>query len=175
MLEVLRSNNLEIRPFSIEDTDLIYKLSQEKSLAEWVPDQVYEDKEEAREVLEFLISQYSPPINTVEKPLVLAVVLKESGEVIGHVGLSPHKEEDTEIGYAIGESYIGKGYATEAVSLLSQWAISKLNLKSIYGIVASENIGSCRVLEKSSFKKMEEIKMNYLGSNRKCKIYIFTK
>ena len=166
----LKTKNLEIRPFELIDTKRIFELSQEESLRTWIPDQVYENEQEAKEVLNFLISQYTPPHNTNEKPLVLAVALKNSNEVIGHVGLSPFKK-GTEIGYAIGEKYTGNGYATEAVQAVCDWALSELNLNKVWGIVASENIGSYKVLEKAKFEKIEELEMNYLGRVRMCKQY----
>jgi len=175
MFKSLESERLIIRPLKLEDTKRIFTLSQEKGLGQWIPDQVYQDEEEAGQVISYLISQYVSPLRPCEKPLVLAVVLKEGNRLIGHIGLSPCDDgESAEIGYGIGERFIGRGYATEAVRNLCHWAVINLRLEKIQGIVASENISSYRVLEKAGFHKQKELEMNYIGSRRACRVYSFT-
>jgi RimJ/RimL family protein N-acetyltransferase len=170
MIDELKSETVTIRPFALADANVIYELSQEKPLKTWIPDQVYKNENEAKEVLEYLISQYEAPLDTNSKPLVLAVIDSKSNKVIGHIGLSPYKD-GTEIGYAVGEKFTGKGYCSEAVKLITDWALSNLDIESIFGIVASENTASYKVLEKSGYQKIEERDMNYLGIKRNCKVY----
>ncbi len=57
----------------------------------------------------------------------------------------------TEIGYGIAEVYCGCGYATEAVSAVSAWALRKDAVKAVTAEVDRDNIASVRVLEKSGF------------------------
>ncbi len=171
----LETKHLAIRPFTSVDTKTIYLLSREKSLGEWIPDQVYEDENEAAEVIDFLISQYSPSPNPKERPFVLAIELKNSGEVIGHVGLSALTEGEVEIGYAIAEAHVGRGYASEAVAAVSQWALFHLDLPSIHGITARENFGSGKVLEKTGYKLESESDHFYLGKIRPCRRYLLSK
>ena len=170
-METLETERLRIRPFLKSDTARIYKLSREASLGEWIPDQVYEDETEAEGVIEYLISQYSAPLSPNTKPLVMAVELKE-GDVIGHVGLNPYGDDEVEIGYAIAEAEMNKGYATEAVSKLSKWALDTIDINQIHGIVADENKSSAKVLEKSGYKLVESSVQNYLGKLRSCSKFI---
>lgn len=171
----LETKHLVIRPFTAADTKTIYLLSREKSLGEWIPDQVYEDENEAAKVIDFLISQYSPSPNPKERPFVLAIELKSSGEVIGHVGLSALTDAEVEIGYAIAEAHIGRGFASEAVTAISQWALHHLDLPRIYGITARENFGSGKVLEKAGYSLESESDHFYLGKNRPCRRYFLSK
>jgi hypothetical protein len=60
-------------------------------MKEWIPDQVYDNEQQAREFLGYLIRQYDKPGNPLFGPYVLGVCLNETQEVIGHVGLSPLK------------------------------------------------------------------------------------
>lgn len=169
MFHQLMTQNLILRPFTINDVRRIYQLSQEDGLKQWIPDQVYKDENEAKDVIEYLMSQYQSP-DPHKSPLVVAVVQKSTDEVIGHVGLSP-KDDLVEIGYAIEEGYFGRGYATEAVKVMSDWAKKTLGLKTILGIVASENGASGKVLEKAGFKLFDEKEMFYLGKKRRCREY----
>lgn len=138
---------------------------------EWIPDQVYKDEHQAREVLEFLIAQYKLTIEPKKRPFVMAIETK-TGQLIGHIGLSARGDE-VEIGYAIGESHTGKGFATQAVECVCKWASLNLDIDRIIGIVACDNIGSSRVLEKAGFSLKAESDMRYLGKVRKCREYHF--
>lgn len=164
----LEAEELIIRPLSEEDAPTIFRLSREKSLGDWIPDQVYEDENEAIQVINFLRSQYGPSPDPRERPFVLAVTLRKTEELIGHAGLSPLTNGEVEIGYAIGESHQKRGYASQAVAAVSRWATSNLGLPRINGIVASENVGSGRVLEKAGYILEAEKDHHYLGKIRSC-------
>lgn len=168
----INTSSLLLRPFSISDANIMFSLSQELGMKKWIPDQVYKDENEARNVLEYLIAQYKNTITPSDKPFVLGIVLKETNLLIGHVGLSPAKG-GIEIGYAIADNQKRKGYATEAVSSMSDWAIKNLNISKIFGYVASDNTISCRVLEKSNYLLIEERFMSYHNSSRNVKIYAY--
>lgn len=57
------------------------------------------------------------------------------------------------LGYSLDQDYNGKGYTTEAVNLVVNYAFEILNLHRIEAGVMPDNIGSLRVLEKSGFHK----------------------
>jgi RimJ/RimL family protein N-acetyltransferase len=80
--------------------------------------------------------------------------IEYEGQLCGMTGL--HQQEDVyrlsaELGYWIGEPYWGKGIATQAVELMTQYGFRKLDLVRIYAGVFSYNAGSMRVLEKNGF------------------------
>lgn len=80
---------------------------------------------------------------------------------VGCCSLIPQQDVyrlNAEIGYWIGESYWGKGYATEVVKLLLNVAFEELNLSRVYAAIFEYNVASMRVLEKSGFKKEAIIK-----------------
>lgn len=67
-----------------------------------------------------------------------------------------------EIGYMIGDSrYWGLGIATEAVGLVSDWAINRLNLHKIESGVVAGHTPSIRVLEKNGFVHYGTIPEDY--------------
>lgn len=57
-----------------------------------------------------------------------------------------------EVGYRIGEEFIGNGYAKEAMKLVLEEAINKYKIHRLEAGVSIENISSQKVLEKSGFK-----------------------
>jgi ribosomal-protein-alanine N-acetyltransferase len=64
------------------------------------------------------------------------------------------------IGYFLDKKHNGKGYTTEAVKLIVDYAFSELKLHRIEAGVMPHNIGSIRVLEKSGFHKEGIAKKN---------------
>ena len=142
---LLETKRLNITNFNISDAKEIFEFSQENSMKQWIPNQVYGDIKEAKETLEFLISKYDEK----QFPFVYAVRLKDD-TLIGHVGLSKINQ-GIEIGYAVGEKFQNCGYATEAVLCYSDWGKKQFGIPALYGIVKYKNMASCKVLQKSGF------------------------
>ena len=139
----------------LEDAAKVFAMSQEPGIRKWIPDQVYKDERNAIEVLQYLIAQYRDKEAPARTPCVLGICLKSSSELIGHVGLSPLGSQ-IEIGYAIEVKYQNRGYASQAVTAMSEWGIQYFSLPLIVGVVSSENASSCGVLEHAGFSLAKE-------------------
>jgi RimJ/RimL family protein N-acetyltransferase len=89
-----------------------------------------------------------------KKVFNFGIVLKETGKVIGGIGLVrvDWKHQCAELGYWIGRKYWGKGLITEATRLMLKFGFHELKLHRIYAAAFESNIGSCRVLEKCGFQ-----------------------
>jgi ribosomal-protein-alanine N-acetyltransferase len=90
-------------------------------------------------------------------------------DFIGIGSLIPQKGEhriNAEIGYWIGEPYWGKGYATEAVKLLVEYAFGELGLLRIYAFIYGYNAASMRVLEKVGFYEEAIIQSSVIKEGR---------
>ena len=111
----------------------------------FMPDEVFETIEEARERIVDLISCYDRD----DAPLVYAISLK-SGQQIGHVEAAPI-DRGWEIGFHVGKCHTRKGYATEAVRAFLPAIMEHLGLPKIFGICHAGNAASRRVLEKCGF------------------------
>ena len=142
---------ISLRRFTMDDTRKIFQMSKEDSLGRFLPDQVYQDYDEASNVLAFLIRS-SEGIHIESHPYVLGVILNDD-ELIGHVGASKI-EEGIEIGYAIETQHQGLGYAQKAVSQMLQLLEVNTNVREIYGIVDPKNEASKKVLERCGFLKV---------------------
>jgi Acetyltransferases, including N-acetylases of ribosomal proteins len=84
---------------------------------------------------------------------------------VGCCSLIPQQDVyriNAEIGYWIGEAYWGKGYATEAVKRLVDYAFHELNLLRVYAYIFEYNIASMKVLEKVGFYKEAVIKSSII-------------
>jgi len=56
-----------------------------------------------------------------------------------------------EIGYWLGESYWGRGIASEALSAVTAYAIEEHHLTRVFAVPFAWNTASCRVLEKAGY------------------------
>jgi ribosomal-protein-alanine N-acetyltransferase len=90
--------------------------------------------------------------------VVFAVVLRESGQLIGAMGLVIEgKFRRAELGYWIGRPYWGNGYCTEAGLAVLEYGFQSLNLNRIHAYHFKRNPASGRVMKK--------LGMNHEGSS----------
>jgi RimJ/RimL family protein N-acetyltransferase len=84
----------------------------------------------------------------------LAVVLKETGRVIGGVGLRVSRPQHFagDMGYVFNPRVWGRGYCTEAAGALLAFGLADLKLHRIYATCDPANRASARVLEKIGMK-----------------------
>ena len=155
----IKAEHLTITTFSPDMAQTVYENSQDDDTRRFVPDEVYNSVEEAREAIEFLMSRYE----STDGPFVYPVITNNEGKNIGYVQLCKLDEGTWEIGYHIAKNFTGKGYATEAVKAFLSAMAKKLNIKEVYGICLAENLASVHVLEKCGFTQIYQGPGNYLG------------
>ena len=142
----IKTSRLTIKTFSLDMAQSVYENSQDDDTRRFVPDEVYDSAEEAREAIEFLISRY----DSTDGPFVYPIITNDSKN-IGYVQLCQIDDGTWEIGYHIAKGFTGQGYATEAVKAFLPAMAKKFNIKEVYGICLAENTASVHVLEKCGF------------------------
>ena len=156
----IETERLIITDFTLDMAKDVHKNSLDEDNRRFVPDEVFETVEEARETIEYLMGQYGG----AEGPFVHPVLLK-TGENIGYVQLVDIGE-GWELGYHIAEAYRGKGYATEAARAFLPAMAEKYGLDSIIGICLADNLASVRVMEKLGFENVFAGVGPYQGGQR---------
>jgi RimJ/RimL family protein N-acetyltransferase len=82
-----------------------------------------------------------------------AIVLKESGSVIGQCGLGYIPDSDeVEVYYLLDKPYWSRGIATEATIAALAFGFERAGLERIVAIAMPENVASRRVMEKSGMR-----------------------
>ncbi|WP_071394431.1 GNAT family N-acetyltransferase [Bacillus tuaregi] len=81
------------------------------------------------------------------------IMTGQNDTIVGSCGFNyfDYDNEKAEIGYDLGKEYWGKGFASEAVTILLQYGFQELNLNRIEAKVAPENARSKKLLEKLGF------------------------
>ena len=84
---------------------------------------------------------------------------RESGRIVGDVGLSPADDEPgvIKIGYTIDPAFQGLGYATEAIRALVGYAFETLGAEVVRAHASAENAPSIRVAEKIGMRLVERV------------------
>ena len=83
-----------------------------------------------------------------------AIILNETGGHIGNIKLGPvnRKHGFADLGIIIGEKpYWGKGFATEAITLVVDYAFEKLKLNKLTAGAYANNIGSVKAFKNAGF------------------------
>jgi [ribosomal protein S5]-alanine N-acetyltransferase len=96
---------------------------------------------------------YIGRVAAVDPPLSMAIVVDATA--VGGVGLQPMTDvnrRSAEIGYWLGVAYWGRGIATEAVALVTEWAFGAHGLLRIFAQPFAANLASQRVLEKAGYQ-----------------------
>lgn len=87
---------------------------------------------------------------------------RETDALVGDVGLSPADEPDViKVGYTMAPAFQGRGYATEAVAALVDYAFDTLGADVVRAYASAENTPSIRVAEKVGMRLMERFEHVY--------------
>lgn len=92
---------------------------------------------------------------------VLAVREISSSELAGLIILATFEEPEqvpvVHLGYFLGETYWGKGLATELLRGLVGWYADQGEPAQLLGGVERDNIASAKVLQKAGFERVEDL------------------
>ena len=143
----LETERLVLRPYEERDLDAYHAIRSQPEVVRYLYDEPL-GLDEAREKLARLVAG-----RTLEAEgawLSTAVTLRESGLVVGDVGLHwvSVQHRTGEIGFVFDPAHQGRGYATEAAHALVDWAFGSFGLHRMIGRTEVRNVGSARVLEK---------------------------
>jgi len=160
MQHIISTPRLFITYFDISMAKSVHLNSLDVDNYKYVPDEVFETEQEAKDTITYLIECYQ----TTHGPFVYPIILK-SGENIGYVQAIPISDE-WEVGYHIAEKFTKKGYATEALSAFIPYIMHKLKIKKLWGVCHGDNIASKKVLEKCGFNLVYQGIENYHGQQQ---------
>jgi RimJ/RimL family protein N-acetyltransferase len=95
-----------------------------------------------------------------------AAVLKESGIMIGNIGVTWQKvgqERVPEIGYLLNRAYWGNGYAIEAAAACKKYAFERLEFNEVFSIVRDTNVSSMNVAIRNGMVVRDRFIKHYRG------------
>ncbi len=142
------TNRLLLRPWQESDAAALYRYAGDPAVGPAAGWPVHTSEENSLAIIRSVLSA----------PETYAVVLKETGEAVGSIGLSLQgaselvtSAEEAELGYWIGVPYWGQGLIPEAAEALLRHGFEDLGLAKIWCGYFAGNEKSRRVQEKCGF------------------------
>ena len=155
----IETERLILRPFKSSDLEDLYEYASVDGVGEMAGWKHHESKEKSKEILDIFITEDK----------VFAIVLKESGKVIGSLGVEKYGLEDRltefdgylgrEIGYVLSKDYWGRGIMPEAVGAVIDYLFNVLDWDFLTCGYFDFNSQSKRVQEKCGFKPYRKLVM----------------
>lgn len=149
----LETTSVIIRPFTMGDAAALHAILRQEDVMRFLPESVM-SLEEVREILAWIIDCYDK--NSPEQIIkfTVAVTLRDTGELIGWVGLGPLDFEPSQIElfYGMDKAFWGRGLATEAARAMLGYGFNKLGRPRIVAVVHPDNAASIGVIEKTGLK-----------------------
>jgi RimJ/RimL family protein N-acetyltransferase len=87
----------------------------------------------------------------------LSVEERDTGRLVGDVGLSRAEPGVIKVGYTVAPEVQGRGYATEAVRALVDYAFETLGAEVVRAYASADNTPSIRVVEKLGMRLIERL------------------
>lgn len=157
---MLYSERLVLRTLKEQDRDALFELFSSPAVTRYHGTSTFVDIEQVDDFLYLMHSRYQQKTG-----IRWAVVLKDTGEMIGTVGINSIVQHRIVIGYDLQERFWGHGYMPEAVQAVTDYAFS-MGIHRIQAMVIPENHGSVRVLQKLGFQEEGLLRGWYLWEGR---------
>ena len=142
-IPVLETKRLALRTARLEDAKAVAALANDRRIAENTARIPYPYKLADAE-------QFIAGAN--KKGEAAYLITLRDGTIVGACGLMFHYDDTPEIGYWLGVPYWNKGYATEALHALIDYAFTDLTHDAVQAGARVTNPASRRVLEKCGFQ-----------------------
>jgi ribosomal-protein-alanine N-acetyltransferase len=154
MNRIIATDRIFLRPFCIADIEPFAKICSNPKVMRYIGD----GKPVGLDIIAEKIPEWIKLYEN-QKYGLMALVLKETNELIGFCGLI-HQTVDgaeyIELGYRLAEAYWGKGIATEAALAVKDYAFNTLNIPMLISIIHHQNDASKRVAKKVGMELLEQ-------------------
>ncbi|NPD92964.1 GNAT family N-acetyltransferase [Xylanibacter muris] len=153
---MIETERLILRHWRTDDAEALYKYASDRRVSDLALWPCHDSIGMSREVIKNI---FAP------NPYSFAMVLKDTNEPIGCIGLVPYGNEhhpltaaEREVGYWIGHPYWGCGLTTEALKGLIGFCRDNMTCRSLLITTDVRNTASQRVAEKCGFRFLEDYK-----------------
>ena len=134
---------LQLGDLRTEDAPALFAYRGDPEVARWQgwkPDSV-------AEAARFIEAQRGVAFDTVGTWWQRAIRLRDSGELIGDLGLHFVDDATVELGVSLAPSHQRHGYAREALEIMLDFVFGGLHKKNVIAWVAPRNFACMRLLE----------------------------
>ena len=160
---------IRLRPWIISDAPQLALIADNKKIADNLRDGLpspYTLKD-AQDWLNLILPENNPP-------RFFAIIF--DNQIVGSFGIVSKTNiyrKNFEIGFFLSEKYWGQGIMTRAIKAAVSYAFRDFDIARIYAEVFSDNLGSCKALEKAGLKPEAILRQSIIknGIIKDCCIY----
>ena len=145
----METTRLVIRTFTPADADDLYAYLSREQVVRYEPYPPFTREQAAEEAL-----------RRAGDPNFHAVVLKETGRVIGNLYFAPGGFETWELGYVFHDAFWGRGYASEACRALLSEGFSSGKVRRVIALCNPDNAASWKLLERLGMRREGHLRQN---------------
>lgn len=149
---IIETERLLLREFTLNDFNALYEIMSDAETMQHYPKPF--DEQRVKGWIEWNLRNYR------QYGFGLwAVVLKETGELIGDCGLTIQSIDGVllpEIGYHIHKKDWRKGYGSEAAKAVRGWAFTHTKYDCLYSYMKHTNVASYSTAQAIGMKKVKE-------------------
>ena len=152
MVNQLETERLIFRPYTPGDRAACVSLTTDPDVMRYVGDGTL-TAPQAREKFDRIFTH----VYATKAFDVWAVCEKSTGHYAGHAEIKPRPAaSDFEIVYLLGQTYWGRGYATEIARRLIAYGFDELRLPRVVATIDEANHASIRIVKKLGMKRIGE-------------------
>lgn len=150
-MKTLIGKKILLRALEPTDLDFLYHMENDES--------VWEVSNTTSPYSRFILSQYLENSHKdifEVKQLRLVICKIDSNKALGSIDLFDFEPKHRRVGVGVlisSDEEKQKGYASEALELLCNYAFAHLNVHQVYANIPEDNIASIQLFEKRGFKK----------------------
>lgn len=161
----LTTERLALRWVDASDAAALFAIFSDRDVTRFWSSGPWTSIDQAHATISDILGQYEDG-----SKLRFAIVLKETGEMIGSMNLYDfhHGSRRCDIGYALAKPHWGKRYLTEAMAATLDYAFRDLNLNRIEADIDPRNEASARLLENMAFMKEGYMRERWIVNGEVC-------
>lgn len=142
--ERIETKRLLLRMPKLEDAEALFEeYVKDRSVTRYLVWRPHEDIEETRGFLESRVKGWREGAD-----YTWVITKKPTDRAIGMIGITV-KGFKAEIGFVLARAYWNRGYMTEAIRAVVDWAVEQPEIYRVWAVCDMENPTSGRVLEKA--------------------------
>ena len=151
--DILETKRLKLRETTVEDVDSLYGIYAMPGMTTYMEGLFPDPEDEKRYMRDYIENVYG-----LMGFGVWSIIEKESGALIGRAGFSIRNGfENIELGFFIGTTWQGKGYAQEACDAVLHYGRRYLEIDTVQALVKEGNTVSEHILEKLGFSLVKTV------------------
>jgi RimJ/RimL family protein N-acetyltransferase len=166
----LQTARLALRPLAPPDADAVFAMRSDPVAQRYGSHPAWTDPQLAVDYVERNVQAMAAGTHAQ-----FAIVRREDDAVIGTCTLYALDAQcrRADVGYVLLVSEWGKGYATEAVSVLLDWGFEALALNRVEADIDPRNTSSARILERLGFVREGHLRERWIVGGEVCDSWIY--